>query len=163
MQPFLTLGNQFIGYRDLTNTLKGTPLFCIHCVLLPANALYSSILSGELCTANKKIEDLALALAKSEKAREKAENDAKSTSELQQKLREAEKSRKLAEKECDEAKKALADQLTQQRTREDDVANRLETQNRRFLSKYSPFFMFVDVSPVWILTSRQKCSSRENS
>ncbi len=146
MQPFLTLGNQFIGYRDLTNKLKGTPLFCIHLILLPANT--ALFLSGDLLTANKQIEDLALALAKSEKAREKAENDAKSVSELQQKLRDAENSRKLAEKECGEAKKALADQLTQQRAREDDVANRLETQNRRFLSKYFPFFVHFKISPV---------------
>ena len=87
-------------------------------------------------------------MAESEKAREKAENDAKSILELQQKLRDAENSRKLAEKESGEAKKALADQITQQRARENDVANRLETQNRRFLSKYFPFFVHFKISPV---------------
>ena len=102
-------------------------------------------------------------MVKSEKAREKAEKDAKSTPELQQKLREAEKSRKLAEKECGEAKKALDDHLMQQRTREDDVANRLETQNRRFLSKYPPFFCVCRHISFFDSDIPTKCSSRENS
>jgi hypothetical protein len=75
-----------------------------------------------LSKANKRADDLALELAKSEKAREKAELDAASVESLRKRLHDAENT--------------LSERTTQQLAREADIAARLESQNRRFVSKY---------------------------
>nr|XP_051229091.1 uncharacterized protein LOC127346886 [Lolium perenne] len=67
MQQFIRLGTQFIGYRDHANSLKEA-----------------------LTKANKRADDLALELAKSEKAREKAELESASVESLRKRLHDAE-------------------------------------------------------------------------
>jgi hypothetical protein len=74
-----------------------------------------------LTIANNRAGDLTLELAKSEKAREKAELDAASVEGLRKKLHDAEN--------------ALSEHTTQQLAREGEIAARLESQNRRFVSK----------------------------
>jgi hypothetical protein len=60
-------------------------------------------------------------LEQSEKARQKAEQDAASVGDLRKRLHEAET--------------ALSDKITQQIAQEKDVSGRLESQNRLFASK----------------------------
>ncbi|KAM0904890.1 hypothetical protein ACQ4PT_017747 [Festuca glaucescens] len=67
MQHFISLGTQFIGYRDTVNRLKEV-----------------------LATANKRADDLAVKLEQSEKTRQKAEQDAASVEDLRKRLHEAE-------------------------------------------------------------------------
>ncbi|KAK1561317.1 hypothetical protein QYE76_037625 [Lolium multiflorum] len=67
MQHFISLGTQFIGYRDTVNGLKEA-----------------------LIKANKRADDLAVKLEQSEKARKKAEQDAASVGDLRKRLHEAE-------------------------------------------------------------------------
>ncbi|KAK1648983.1 hypothetical protein QYE76_066788 [Lolium multiflorum] len=100
MQPFINLGTQFIGYRNTINGLKEA-----------------------LLTADKRADDLAIKLKKSEEAREKAEKDASSIEDLRKRLHEAET--------------ALSDKITQQIAREGNITSRLESLNRRFVRKMS--------------------------
>ena len=79
-----------------------------------------------LSKANKRADDLAFELEKSEKAREKAELDAASVESLRKRLHEAET--------------ALSEHTSQQIAREGDVIARLESQNRRFVSKFANHF-----------------------
>ncbi|KAK1694604.1 hypothetical protein QYE76_011301 [Lolium multiflorum] len=67
MQHFISLGTQFIGYRDTVNGLKEA-----------------------LAKANKRADDLAVKLEQNEKARKKAEQDAASVGDLRKRLHEAE-------------------------------------------------------------------------
>ncbi|KAK1687134.1 hypothetical protein QYE76_047982 [Lolium multiflorum] len=67
MQPFINLGAQFIGYRNIVEGLKES---------LPA--------------ADKRAKDLASKLKESEEAREKAEKDASCIEDLRKRLHEAE-------------------------------------------------------------------------
>ncbi|KAK1650529.1 hypothetical protein QYE76_068334 [Lolium multiflorum] len=67
MQHFISLGTQFIGYRDTVNGLKEA-----------------------LVKANKRADDLAVKLEQSEKARKKAEQDVASVGDLRKRLHEAE-------------------------------------------------------------------------
>ncbi|KAK1628870.1 hypothetical protein QYE76_003185 [Lolium multiflorum] len=97
MKEFIRLGTQFIGYRDTVDSLKEA-----------------------LAKANKRADDIALTLEQSEKAREKAEQDATSVGSLRERLHQAET--------------ALSEKLTQQIAREEDVIARLESQNRRFVN-----------------------------
>ncbi|KAK1551491.1 hypothetical protein QYE76_017290 [Lolium multiflorum] len=99
MQPFINLGTQFIGYRNTVNGLKEA-----------------------LLTADKRADDLAIKLKKSEEAREKAEKDASSIEDLRKRLHEAET--------------ALSDKITQQIAREENITSRLESLNRRFVMDY---------------------------
>ncbi|KAK1604652.1 hypothetical protein QYE76_028325 [Lolium multiflorum] len=101
VQPFISLG--FIGYRNTVNGLKEA-----------------------LLTADKRADDLAIKLKKSEEAREKAEKDASSIEDLRKRLHEAET--------------ALSDKITQQIAREENVTSRLESLNRRFVRKMSQDF-----------------------
>jgi hypothetical protein len=71
-----------------------------------------------LVTANKRADDLAVKLEQSEKARQKAEQDAAAVGDLRKRLHEAEA--------------ALGDKITQQIAQEKDVSGRLESQNRLF-------------------------------
>ncbi|KAK1632813.1 hypothetical protein QYE76_007128 [Lolium multiflorum] len=103
MKEFIRLGTQFIGYRDHANNLKEA-----------------------LAIANKRADDLAFELEKSEKAREKAELEAASVESLRKRLHEAET--------------ALSEHTTQQLAREGDIIARLESQNRRFVRKMSQEF-----------------------
>ncbi|KAM0931008.1 hypothetical protein ACQ4PT_000590 [Festuca glaucescens] len=98
MQHFISLGTQFVGYRDTINRLKEA-----------------------LATANKRADDLAVKLEQSEKARQKAEQDAASIEDLRKRLYDAET--------------ALSDKITQQIAQEKEVIGRLESQNRLFASK----------------------------
>ncbi|KAK1646943.1 hypothetical protein QYE76_064748 [Lolium multiflorum] len=67
MQHFISLGTQFIGYRDTVNGLKEA-----------------------LAKANKRADDLAVKLEQNEKARKKVEQDAASVGNLRKRLHEAE-------------------------------------------------------------------------
>ncbi|KAK1605763.1 hypothetical protein QYE76_029436 [Lolium multiflorum] len=100
MQQFIHLGTQFVGYRDHANSLKEA-----------------------LTKANKRADDLSLKLAKSEKAREKAELESASVESLRKRLHDAEN--------------ALSEHTSQQLAREADIAARLESQNRRFVRETS--------------------------
>ncbi|KAK1628123.1 hypothetical protein QYE76_002438 [Lolium multiflorum] len=103
MKPFINLGTQFIGYRNTVNGLKEA-----------------------LVMANKRADDLAVKLEKSEEARKKAEKDATSIEDLRKRLHEAET--------------ALSDKITQQIAREENVIARLESLNRCFIRKMSQDF-----------------------
>ena len=74
-----------------------------------------------LSKANKRADDLALKLEQSEKAREKAELDAAAVEGLRNRLHYAETS--------------LSENTNRQSAREEDIIARLESQNRRFVSK----------------------------
>ena len=80
------------------------------------------LLLEALAKANKRADDLAIKLEQSEKAREKAEQDAASVGDLRTRLHQAET--------------ALSEKVTQQIAREEDIIGRLESQNRRFVSKF---------------------------
>ncbi|KAK1609534.1 hypothetical protein QYE76_033207 [Lolium multiflorum] len=103
MMNFINLGTQFIGYRDTVNILK-----------------------EDLVVANKRADDLAVQLEKSEEARKKAENDVSSIEDLRKRVHRAET--------------ALSDKITQQIAREENVTSRLESLNRRFVRKMSQDF-----------------------
>jgi hypothetical protein len=79
-----------------------------------------------LAKANKCADNLALELEKSEKAREKAELDAASVESLRKRLHEA--------------KTALSEHTAQQLAREGDIIACLESQNQRFVSKFTNHF-----------------------
>ncbi|XP_051199974.1 uncharacterized protein [Lolium perenne] len=98
MQQFIRLSTQFIGYRDHANSLEEA-----------------------LAKANKRTDDLALELAKSEKAREKAERESASVESLRKRLHDTEN--------------ALSEHTSRQLAREAGIAARLESQNRRFVRK----------------------------
>jgi uncharacterized protein YoxC len=74
-----------------------------------------SLLLEALAKANKRADDLAFKLEQSEKAREKAEQDAASVRDLLKRLHQAETS--------------LSENITQQNAREEDVIGHLELQN----------------------------------
>jgi hypothetical protein len=93
-------------------------LFCRNLVI---------VLPDALDKANKHADDLALKLAQSEKAREKAKRDAAPVESFRKRLHDAET--------------ALSDNITRQIAREEDIAARLESQNRRFISKFSSHFI----------------------
>jgi archaellum component FlaC len=83
----------------------------------------STFLAEALDKAKKCAESLDVKLEESEKAREKAEQDVAAVGDLRQRLHTAEN--------------ALSERVSQQIAREKSIINRLETQNRRFVSKYS--------------------------
>ena len=87
------------------------------------------LLLEALAKANKRADDLAIKLEQSEKAREKAEQDAASVGDLRRRLHQAET--------------ALSEKVTQQIAREEDIIGRLESQNRRFVSKFVNHFARV--------------------
>ncbi|KAK1677022.1 hypothetical protein QYE76_037870 [Lolium multiflorum] len=103
MKEFIHLATQFVGYCNTVESLKEA-----------------------LTKANKCADDLAMKLEQSEKAREKAEQDAASVGDLRTRLHEAET--------------ALSEKVTQQIAREEDIIGRLESQNRRFVRKMGADF-----------------------
>jgi CO dehydrogenase/acetyl-CoA synthase beta subunit len=83
-----------------------------------------TIFPEALRRAKKRADDLAAKLQLSEKAREKAEKDAATVEDLRQRLQNSEH--------------ALGDKISQQIERESAIADRFDTQNRRFVSKFFP-------------------------
>jgi hypothetical protein len=83
--------------------------------------------------AEERADALAAKLELSEKAREKAKADAAVVEDLRQRLQTAENS--------------LSDKISQQIERENAIADRFDTQNRRFVSKFFPLpvsiFIFI--------------------
>jgi exonuclease VII large subunit len=78
--------------------------------------------------AEKRVDALAVKLEQSERAREKAEQDVV-VGDLRQRLHNA--------------KSALSEKVSEQIARENAIIDRLETQNRRFVSKCFPSAAFV--------------------
>ena len=98
--------------------------------------LLSIVLPANLAEANKRADALALKLEQSEKARKKAESDAAAVKDLRKRLHDAETS--------------LSDNIAQQSAREDEILTRLESQSRRFVSKYSnPCYFFGSSHSSW--------------
>jgi small-conductance mechanosensitive channel len=83
----------------------------------------------DLSEANKRADDLAFKLEQSEKAREKAESDAAAVKDLRKRLHDAENS--------------LSEHITQQSVREEEIVTRLQSQSRRFVSKYLDQYDFL--------------------
>jgi hypothetical protein len=75
-----------------------------------------------LAKANEHVDAIALKLEQSEKAREKAEQDAASVEVLRKRLHQAEIS--------------LSENITQQIAWEENIIGRLESHSRRFASKF---------------------------
>ncbi|KAK1644515.1 hypothetical protein QYE76_062320 [Lolium multiflorum] len=105
MQEFIRLGTQFVGYHD-----------------------YAKQAEENLAEANKRADTLARKLEQSEKARKKAEADAKeakaeaaTVEDLRKKLHEAETS--------------LSEHISAQSAREEAIIKRLASQSRRFARK----------------------------
>jgi uncharacterized protein YoxC len=88
--------------------------------------LHRLLLPKALAKANKRADDLAVKLEQSEEARKKAEQDAASVGDLRKRLHHAEN--------------ALSEKTTQQIAREEAIIGRLESQNRRFVSKFFDHF-----------------------
>jgi hypothetical protein len=96
----------------------------------------SSIFPGTLAEANKRADALAIKLEQCETARKKAEADATAVEDLRKRLHDAETS--------------LSDNIAQQSAREDEILTRLESQSRRFVSKYSnPCYFFGSSHSSW--------------
>jgi hypothetical protein len=82
-----------------------------------------SFSTGSLLAANKRADDLAAKLKASEESRKKAEKDASCIEDLWNRLHEAET--------------ALSDKIAQNIAHEGKIAARLESLNRRFVSKFT--------------------------
>jgi septal ring factor EnvC (AmiA/AmiB activator) len=130
MKHLIKLGTQFIGFRDAAEDLRGksrftlsnpffsASLFCV----LTADSRILTFLSEALDKAEQRANALAIKLEQSEKAREKAEQDAAPVEDLRKRLQNAEN--------------ALRDKISQQIAHENAIIGRLDTQNRRFVSKF---------------------------
>jgi hypothetical protein len=81
------------------------------------------MLAEKLAEANKRADALAAELEKSETARMEAEAKAATVADLQKRL--------------NDAKWALEENVAQHSAREEEILGRLESQNRRFVSKCS--------------------------
>jgi hypothetical protein len=79
------------------------------------------MISEALCRAEERADALEAKLKLSEKGREKPEKDAAAVESIRQRLQTAEG--------------ALSDKVAQQIERENAIADRFDTQNRRFTSK----------------------------
>jgi uncharacterized membrane protein YccC len=139
MKRLIKLGTQFIGFRDTAEDLRvkscfvlGNPFFStnLFCMLTTEFHLLT-FFSENLDRAEKGADELVVKLEQSEKAREKAEQDAADVGDLRQRLHNAES--------------ALSEKVSQQIARENAIIDRLETQNWRFVSKCfpSPAFVFI--------------------
>ncbi len=153
MKHLIKLGTQFIGYRDAAEDMRGNT-FVLYSPLSSANLLLFVTTNFHLWTENlnraeKHAEELAAKLERSEKARKKAEQEAATVEDLRQRLHEAEN--------------ALSDKVSQQIARESAIIARLETQNRRFVSKFLlhlPSFLWDWFSAYF--DELEFCSSRKN-
>jgi hypothetical protein len=81
------------------------------------------MLAEKLAEANRRADALTIELEQSKSAHTKTVED------LQKRL--------------DDAKKALEENVTQHSAREKEILSRLETQSRRFVSKFSPPCCFL--------------------
>jgi hypothetical protein len=108
-----------------------------------------AVLSVALRQAEECADPLAAKLELSEKAREKAEADAATAEDLRQRLNNAEN--------------ALNDKIAKQIKREEGIIARFDTQIRRFVSKFFPFY---HSSLSWFgslhIDELAFCSSRKN-
>ena len=153
MKHLIKLGTQFIGYRDAAEDMRGNT-FVLYSPLSSANLLLFVTTNFHLWTENldraeKHAEELAAKLERSEKARKKAEQEAATVEDLRQRLHKAEN--------------ALSDKVSQQIARESAIIARLETQNRRFVSKFLlhlPSFLWDWFSAYF--DELEFCSSRKN-
>jgi uncharacterized protein (UPF0147 family) len=82
--------------------------------------------------ANKRADSLAHKLEQQKKALKKAESDAAVIEDLRKRLHEAET--------------ALSDKTTEQAAREKEILSLLQSQSRRFVSKYSNLCYFFGLS-----------------
>ena len=89
--------------------------------------------------ANKRAGALARKLEQSEKARKKAEADAK-------KAKAEAATVEDLRKRLHEAETALSDKMTEQAAREKEILSRLQSQSRRFVSEYSNPCAFLRVA-----------------
>jgi septal ring factor EnvC (AmiA/AmiB activator) len=94
--------------------------------------LLSIILPENLVEANKRADSLARKLEQSEKARKKAEADAAAVEDLRNRLHDT--------------KTSLSDNIAEQAAREKEILSRVQSQSRRFLSKYSNLCYFFGLS-----------------
>ena len=153
MKHLIKLGTQFIGYRDAAEDMRGNT-FVLYSPLSSANLLLFVTTNFHLWTENldraeKHAEELAAKLERSEKARKKAEQEAATVEDLRQRLHKAEN--------------ALSDKVSQQIARENAIIAHLETQNRRFVSKFLlhlPRFLWDWFSGYF--DELEFCSSRKN-
>jgi septal ring factor EnvC (AmiA/AmiB activator) len=132
MKQFISLDTQFIGYRNTIDNLKCWPFYYLYFSRNDLSCCNTSTmfpLPEALAKANKRADNLASKLEKSEKAREKAEQDAASVGDLRKRLHQAET--------------ALSENISQQTAREEDFIGRLESQNRRFVSKLTNPFLQI--------------------
>jgi DNA repair exonuclease SbcCD ATPase subunit len=109
-------------------------------------------LSENLVEANKRADSLARKLEQKEKALKKAESDAAVIEDLRKRLHEAET--------------ALSDKMAEQAAREKEILSRLQSQSRRFVSKYSnpcAFLRVASLSLAYLLTSFLLLVFRENA
>ena len=156
MKHLIKLGTQFIGYRDAAEDMRGNT-FVLYSPLSSANLLLfvttnfhlSTFFLENLDRTEKHAEELAAKLERSEKARKKAEQEAATVEDLRQRLHKAEN--------------ALSDKVSQQIACESAIIARLETQNRRFVSKFLlhlPSFLWDWFSAYF--DELEFCSSRKN-
>ena len=89
-------------------------------------------MAEKLAESNKRADALAVKLEQSEKARKKAEADTAVVEDLRKRLHDAETS--------------LSDNIAQQSAREKEILTHLESQSRRFVSKYSNLCYFFGLS-----------------
>ena len=143
MKEFIRLGTQFIGYRDYATKLEGTLFFLLLLSIALIHFfchdfLLSLILPASLAEANNLADALTTKLEQSEKARKKAEKDASSVEDLRKRLHDTETS--------------LSENMAQQAAREKEILTRLESQSRRFVSKYLDPCYFFGSSSLPLLT-----------
>ncbi|KAK1686227.1 hypothetical protein QYE76_047075 [Lolium multiflorum] len=105
MKEFIRLGTQFVGYRD-----------------------YAKKAEENLVEANKRADALARKLEHSEKARKKAEADAKTAKADAATVKDL-------RKRLHDAETALSDNISEQTVREAEILGRLQSQSRRFVRK----------------------------
>ena len=142
MKHLIKIGTQFIGFRDNAEDLRGNVYYTLRASFFSSAKLFCigtdffGSSSESLDRAEKHAEDLAARLERSEKARERAEREAATVEDLRQRLHKAEE--------------ALSDKVSQQIARENAIIARLETQNRRFVSKYLPSPVYVSIFPLFL-------------
>ena len=109
-----------------------------------------TILAEKLAEANKRADTLARKLEQSEEARKKAESDAsKAKAEADKAKAEAAGVEEL-QKRLHDAETSLSEHKTAQAAREQAILNRLDSQNRRFVSKYSIYFAFLGLAFIYL-------------
>ena len=114
------------------------------------------MLAENLAEANQRADALAKKLGQSEKARKKAEADAKKAKADAEKAKADAACVEDLRKRLQDAENALSENIQQQSARETEILSRLESQSRRFVSKYCDPYCFSRVSshfPIMSFTS----------